>query len=84
MVSALTALTKKENVKHVRFQWGSELQEAFDELETTFTAAPILRNFDYDRERVVEAGASDYVPTRILSQNGDKGILHLSVQKSLP
>ena len=38
--------------------------------------APVLRMFSFERDRVVETGASDYVSAGVLSQYEDQGIVH--------
>jgi transposase InsO family protein len=72
VVRPLTRLTQKD----VPFQWTKTEQEAFDNLKTCFTTAPVLRRFDHDRDVIVETDASDYVSAGILSQYDDDGILH--------
>jgi len=69
-------MTKKEGGKYVPFVWGPEQQAAFDLLKKSFTSAPILHHFDYDREIIVETDASDYVSAGILSQHDNDGVLH--------
>jgi hypothetical protein len=34
--------------KNQRFEWSSKVQEAFDDLKSRFTSAPVLRHFDPD------------------------------------
>jgi len=70
-------MTKKEGGKYVPFVWRAEQQAAFDLLKNAFMSAPILRNFGYDWEIIVETDASDYFSAGILSQYDDDGVLHL-------
>ena len=68
----LTTLTKKDEP----FVWGSEQQLAFKTMITAFTTAPALRQFDHEREVIIETDASDYVSAGVLSQRDDEGVLH--------
>jgi RNase H-like domain found in reverse transcriptase/Reverse transcriptase (RNA-dependent DNA polymerase)/Integrase zinc binding domain/Chromo (CHRromatin Organisation MOdifier) domain/gag-polyprotein putative aspartyl protease len=62
--------------KDVKFEWTEVQQEAFDDLKTAFTSAPILQHFDRSRPAVVEADASDYAMGAVLSQKDELGVLH--------
>ena len=64
VVTPIVRLTKKD----VPFKWDEECEQAFQQLKTAFTSAPVLRHFDPDQEVVVETDASDYVSAGILSQ----------------
>jgi len=44
---------------------------------TTFTTAPVLRHFDYDRDVIIETDNLDYVWAGVVSQYDDDGVLHL-------
>ena len=48
----LNALTKK----NIFFQWGPDQQKTFDDFKITFTTAPILFHFDFNKQAVVETG----------------------------
>lgn len=77
----LTALTKdairQEWIKKgVKFEWSDKAEQAFRNLKTAFTTAPILRHWDPEREATVETDASDYVSGGVLSQRDDEKILH--------
>ena len=67
----LTELTKKDAV----FKWSEEANAAFERLKKMFTSAPILMQFDPDRETVVETDSSGYVVGGLLSQYDDDGVL---------
>jgi len=68
----LTQPTKKGTP----FVWSDLCQAAFERLKEAFTTAPILINFDFDKEIVVETDASDIVSAGILSQPRSGGLLH--------
>jgi len=53
--------------KNVKWQWGAEQQQAFDELKQVFTTKPVLAAPDLDKEFRVEADASNYATRGILS-----------------
>jgi hypothetical protein len=71
VVAPLTVLTQKDRV----FQWTQEADNAFNDLKRLFTTAPILTQFDPERETVVEADSSGYATGGTLSQYDDKGLL---------
>jgi hypothetical protein len=52
------------------------VQEAFKELKSIVSLAPVLAYFDYSKTAYLEANSSDYVQGSCLSQIVDK-ILHL-------
>jgi len=68
----LTRFTKQDEP----FVWGSEQQLTFEMMVTVFTTALALRQFDHEREVIIETDASDYVSTGVLSQRDDEGVLH--------
>jgi transposase InsO family protein len=70
--AALTELTKKETV----WKWTKMAEEAFQELKSRFTTAPILMTFDPDKKIVLETDASDYAIGACLNQVDDQGKLH--------
>jgi Reverse transcriptase (RNA-dependent DNA polymerase)/RNase H-like domain found in reverse transcriptase len=59
----LNRLTRKGQ----RFKWTPECQTAFESLKLMFTTAPVLKNFEWDKECVVECDSSDYVVGGVLS-----------------
>ncbi|KJZ68297.1 hypothetical protein HIM_12312 [Hirsutella minnesotensis 3608] len=71
IAAPLTELTKKDAV----FVWSKECEAAFDELKTLLTSAPVLAQWDPDRETIVETDSSGYVTGGALSQKGDDGIM---------
>ena len=56
IVMPLTELTHK----NAEFLWSYDCQQAFDKMKKMFTTAPILVQFDYDRETILEADSSDW------------------------
>jgi hypothetical protein len=68
----LVALTQK----NVKFSWSKACEHAFAKLKKAFVSAPILQHFDPSKEVFVEADASDFVSSGVLSQIGADGILH--------
>lgn len=71
IASPLVELTKKDTP----FRWDSEAAEAFDRLKKLFVSAPILMQFDPDRETVLEVDSSGYVVGGLLSQYDDEGVI---------
>ncbi|KAM4063676.1 reverse transcriptase (RNA-dependent DNA polymerase) [Hirsutella rhossiliensis] len=71
IAAPLTALTKKDAV----FAWSKECDKAFEELKALLTSAPVLAQWDPDRETIVETDSSGYVTGGALSQKGDDGIM---------
>ncbi|XP_044718768.1 reverse transcriptase (RNA-dependent DNA polymerase) domain-containing protein [Hirsutella rhossiliensis] len=57
IAAPLTALTKKDAV----FAWSKECDKAFEELKALLTSAPVLAQWDPDRETIVETDSSGYV-----------------------
>jgi len=53
--------------KDVKWQWGVEQQQTFDELKRVFTTKPILAAPDLDKEFRVEADTSNYATGGVLS-----------------
>ena len=62
--------------KNTTFHWTLKCQKSFKLLKKRFTTAPILAQFDFEKECIVETDSSDNVSERILSQYGDDGLLH--------
>jgi len=56
--------------KDIKWQWEEEQQKAFDELKRVFTTRPVLAAPDLDKEFRVEADASNYTTSRVLSMKG--------------
>jgi len=56
--------------KNIKWQWEEEQQKAFDELKRVFTTRPVLAAPDLDKEFRVEADASNYTTSRVLSMKG--------------
>jgi hypothetical protein len=71
ITAPLTDLTKKIS----KFQWTDEASKAFHMLKKLFTTAPILMQFDPDRETVVETDSSGWAVGGVLSQYDDDGLL---------
>jgi predicted aspartyl protease len=79
----LTNLTKKD----VPFQWTKECQAAFEYLKQVLIHAPILANFDSERETRLETDSSGYAVGGCLQQKDDQGIwrpVAFYSHKSLP
>ncbi len=72
MVATIVAPTRKNHI----FFWSDKYKRAFLFLKDSFTSAPMLCQFDPDKEIIVETDASDYVSAGILSQREDRGSLH--------
>lgn len=71
IIAPLVNLTRKG----IKFCWSADCEEAFAKLKKAFTTAPILAQFDWEKEVILETDASDYVSAGVLSQYGDDGIL---------
>ncbi|KAJ6436365.1 retrovirus polyprotein [Purpureocillium lavendulum] len=71
IASPLTVLTKKD----AAFAWSKECQAAFNELKVRLISAPVLAQWDPDRETIVETDSSGYVTGGALSQKGDDGLM---------
>ncbi len=65
IASPLTTMTKRHAA---RLTWSPESRQAFNELKTRFTSAPILRHPDPECEFIVEVDASNTGVGAILSQ----------------
>src|SRR5271163_2167307 len=72
LVAPLTKLTKKGTP----FKWGVEAQRAFEKLKVMFVTAPILAQFDPEKETLLEADSSGWSVGGVLSQYDEKGELH--------
>ena len=73
IVAPLTDLTKSTGVKG--FRWTEKADQSFQKLKIMFTTAPVLANFDPDRETVVEADSSGWATGGVLSQYDNEGLL---------
>ena len=71
LVAPLHKLTRKDT----KFEWTEEANAAFEKLKKAFVTAPILAQFDPDRETVVETDSSGYCVWLVLSQYDDDGFL---------
>jgi hypothetical protein len=67
----LICLTYKD-----KSEWNAETDQAFQNLKTTFTTAPILIHPDFSKPFFLESDASDYALGMVLSQNGEDKRLH--------
>jgi len=65
------ARTKKESIGN--WEWGDKEQQAFDELRTKLTTAPVLVYFDPFAPTKIETDSSKYVGSGILSQQCQDG-----------
>jgi len=71
ITTPLTELTRKDT----GFRWTDAADRAFTTLKRLFTTAPILLQFDPDRETVVETDSSGWAVGGVLSQYDDDGLL---------
>ena len=63
IAAPLTALTQKDR----KFEWTEAAEGAFQRLKHAFTVAPVLMQFDPDRETRVEADSSGWATGGVLS-----------------
>jgi transposase InsO family protein len=68
IATPLNALTKKD----VPFLWTDQCQEAFEVLQNRLINAPLLAQWDPDRETVVETDSSGYADGGCLAQYDDQ------------
>jgi hypothetical protein len=59
-----------------RWDWTPACQAAFDNLKSTFTAAPVPHHWIPSHQIMVETDTSDYAIAGILSIHGDSGEFH--------
>jgi RNase H-like domain found in reverse transcriptase len=52
------------------------MEQAFQTLIEKFTSAPILRHFDPELPIILEANASDFALSAVISQRSQEGTLH--------
>jgi len=69
----LTELTKGDGWN---WNWTAEAEREFNELQSRFTTAPILAQFDPQRPVIVGTDASDFALESVLSQRDDENRLH--------
>src|SRR5271157_241315 len=60
---------------HVKFIWTKEAGESFEKLKAMFTSAPMLLQFDYEKETIVETDSSGWSVGGTLMQVDDTGIM---------
>ena len=53
--------------KDIKWQWGKEQQQVFDELKGIFTTRPVLEALDLDKEFRVKTNTSNYTTGGVLS-----------------
>ena len=71
VVAPLTDLTKKESL----FSWSPQADQAFLQMKKLFTTAPILQQFDADKETAMETDASAWCTGGKLFQYDNNGLL---------
>jgi len=71
---ALAAPLSELNKKGVPFVWTTERDEAFKRLKLAFTQAPVLAQWDPDRDTLVETDCSGSALGGCLSQKGSDGL----------
>ena len=59
----------KTTRKDKRWNWGERQRKTFEELKKRFTTEPVLVTPDLDKEIRVEADASDFATSGVLSMN---------------
>jgi hypothetical protein len=75
IVAPLTALTKKPSTDSSPIKLEADARTAFNFLKQAFITAPILAQFDPDRETIVECDSSGWCIGGGLFQYDDQGIL---------
>ena len=74
LLKPLTDLTSKRHSDVV--EWGSEQQEAWDEVKKVLTTQPVLTLYDSCKEHVLMTDASDNFVGGVMMQREDDGNLH--------
>ena len=74
-MTALTDIIKKEQ----EFFWNEKAQKAFEKLKWLFAEESILQMFDFRKQTVMKADASDQVQESVLSQSDKSENLYLIV-----
>ncbi|SLM34590.1 reverse transcriptase domain protein [Lasallia pustulata] len=54
--------------KDAKFQWTDNCSQAFEYLKNSFIITPILKHYNLKKQTIIEADASDYLSSGILSQ----------------
>ena len=85
IAAPLTHLTCKD-----KLEWSAGADQAYQNLKTAFTTAPILIHLDFSKPFFLKSHTSDYVLRAVLSQNGEEDftLLHfiyknLQLQRSI-
>jgi len=68
----LTRLLKKDR----KFDFDDAARQAFQQLKTAFTTAPVLAHFQPGKPSTIETDASDFAVAAVISQPDDDGTLH--------
>jgi hypothetical protein len=76
LAAPLTDLTKGVGAKTRPVTWTPACQEAFDQIKSRMTEAPILQHPNPDRPFVIETDASNFGVGAVLLQEGDDGTMH--------
>jgi RNase H-like domain found in reverse transcriptase/Reverse transcriptase (RNA-dependent DNA polymerase)/Integrase zinc binding domain/Chromo (CHRromatin Organisation MOdifier) domain len=71
MTAPLHDLTRKDR----EFHWNQEASRVFEALKHAFVTAPVLAQFDPDKETILETDSSGYCTGGILSQYDEDGLL---------
>ncbi|KAF4313673.1 hypothetical protein GTA08_BOTSDO01443 [Botryosphaeria dothidea] len=71
LVAPLVSLTRK----NVPFQWNQETELAFGKLKKAFITAPVLMQFDPERETILATDSSGYCIGGVLQQYDNDGFL---------
>jgi hypothetical protein len=71
IVRPLSDLTHKDVV----FKWNDDAEAAFQRLKKMFSSGPLLVQFDYDRDTILETDSSGWCIGGVLIQAGNDGLL---------
>jgi hypothetical protein len=72
IATPLTRLLKKDR----KFDFDEPARQAFRQLKTAFTTAPVLAHFQPDKPSTIETDASDFAIAAVISQPDAAGVLH--------
>ena len=72
IAAPLTRLLKKDT----KYAFDAPARQAFRQLKTAFTTAPVLAHFCPDRPSTIETDASDFAIAAVISQPDADGVLH--------
>jgi transposase InsO family protein len=72
ITAPLTRLLRKGHT----FTFDEPARQAFSQLKTAFTTAPVLAHFHPDRPSTIETDASDFAIAAVISQPAADGVLH--------